>query len=487
MRFLRIPDFHFLGLTAAEKKILFAVFSILTAMCTLAYIAHRKSQQLISSAAAIEQSEEIKYHIQEVKGILVEMETGMRGYILTQDEAYMAPAIEAIAEISVHLHQLSELPGITPEEIEQINRLKDLSIEKSSIVTRTAELMREEGPDGAKSFIEESKDKALMMQVRTIADDMTAKEEAKLGDLRKEYKGLINHFAITYYLLLGKISITVITVIVLFILYLRQRNKSEKVLKESHDLFQNVLDHTSAIISIKDLSGRYILINKAFGNLLGTPKDTVKGNTVFDLFDKRVAQSVRDTDLEVIRTQEQIKVEEMIEVNGEMRHFTSVKFPLFDRNKIPYAICSISTDDTEMLESEQHHRKEMNRILDLFNNAPCGYQSSDSNGIIIEINDTLLKWLGYKRHEVVGKLPVRNIISPESIQVFQYYFPKLKSGEIKSLYEVEVTYLRKDGSKFTVVANSMGAYDDEGNFLNTRTSVFDISYRKRVEETATKN
>src|SRR5688572_15971756 len=107
---LNIP---ILGLTKAEKKILFAVFSILTAMCTIAFIAHKKSQQLIKSAEAIEQSEEIKYHIQEVQSITVDMETGVRGYALTGDETYMAPANEAIAGIFLHLHQLMSLPGVT--------------------------------------------------------------------------------------------------------------------------------------------------------------------------------------------------------------------------------------------------------------------------------------------------------------------------------------------------------------------------------------
>src|SRR5688500_6600955 len=106
-------NFHFFGLTKAEKKILFAVFSILTAMCTMAYIAHRKSQQLITSAEAIEQSEEIKYHIQEIQGITTDMEARVRGYVVTGDEVYMEPANEIVANIFVHLHELNTLPGIT--------------------------------------------------------------------------------------------------------------------------------------------------------------------------------------------------------------------------------------------------------------------------------------------------------------------------------------------------------------------------------------
>src|SRR5688572_7621980 len=132
-KFLKLPDFYFFGLTKAEKKILFAVFSILTAMCTLAFIAHKKSQQLIRSAEAIEQSEEIKNHKQEVRSILVDMETGVRGYVMTGEETYMEPATAAIQSAYLHLHKLGELPGITPQQENQIAQLKKLVDEKSTL------------------------------------------------------------------------------------------------------------------------------------------------------------------------------------------------------------------------------------------------------------------------------------------------------------------------------------------------------------------
>lgn len=326
-----------------------------------------------------------------------------------------------------------------------------------------------------------------MNQITQLSTSMMAKEDAHLAELKKDNRSSVFHFATTFYLLLLKISITVITVICLFVLYFRRRNKAEKLLKENQDLFYNVLDHTSSLISIKDLSGRFILINKAYEKLLHVPRDTVKGNTAYDLFDKAIADKIRSTDLEVIKQQQQIKVDEVVQEHGETIHFESLKFPLFDTNKIPYAICSISTDETEKIKSDQQHKAEMHRILDLFNNAPCGYQSTDKDGIIIEINQTLLSWLGYKRSEVVGKMPVRNFISPESLHQFTYYFPKIKSGEINSVFDVEVNYLRKNGTKLPIIANSVASYDEDGNFLYTRTSVFDVSLRKQVEEMATNN
>lgn len=480
-------DLHFLALTRAEKKILFAVLSILTGLCTIAFIAHRNSQRLIRSAESIEYAEEIKYHINEVYSLTLNMESGVRGYLLTGDESYMASSREMASQLFVHLHEAATNPHVTGEQAAQIQQLRKLVDDKSVISSRITEVQRQTGQADALALLQEGRDKQLMDDIRAISRDLIEKDESHLVALKTKHRSALRHFAVTFYILALKISITVITVIVLFMLYLRRRNKSEKLLKESQMLFQNVLDHTSAIISIKDLSGRYILINKAYGHFLRTPKDTVKGNTVFDLFDKKIAEAMRDSDLEVIRTQQQIKVTEDAPFDGEMRHFSSIKFPLFDSNHIPYAICTISTDETDIARNEQQHKAEMSRIMDLFNNAPCGYQSTNSDGIVIEINETLLKWLGYKRHEVVGRMLVKNLISPDSLHQFTYYFPRLRSGEITSVFDVEVNYLRKDGSKMPIVANTVATYDDDGNFLYTRTSIFDVSYRKQVEEIAAHN
>jgi PAS domain S-box-containing protein len=316
---------------------------------------------------------------------------------------------------------------------------------------------------------------------------MLQEEELQLIKLKEKHKNAISNFGISFYFMLLKISITVITVVFLFVLYFRKRNKAEKTLKDTKELFYNVLDHTGAVISIKDLAGRYILVNQTYEDLIQTPKEKVKGKTVYDFFEKEIADAIRDTDLDVIKRQKQLKIHELVPKKGELRHFESLKFPLFDANQIPYALCCISTDETEKIQAELQHHEQMNKILDLFNNAPCGYQSTNQDGIITEMNDTLLKWLGYTRGEVIGKMPVRSLISKESLDAYAYYFPRFRTGELTSVYDLEVTYLRKNGSHLRVIANSMAHLDEDGKFLYSRTSIFDISFRSQVEELMAQN
>jgi PAS domain S-box-containing protein len=119
-------------------------------------------------------------------------------------------------------------------------------------------------------------------------------------------------------------------------------------------------------------------------------------------------------------------------------------------------------------------------LQDLYNNAPCGYYTLDTNGNLIAINTTQLSWLGYSHDEVIGKLKITDLLTDESFLTFQEIFPHLQEqGWVKDL---EYQMIRKDGTIFPVLVNTMAMTDAAGNFVATRSTVFDISVRKQAEE-----
>jgi PAS domain S-box-containing protein len=119
-------------------------------------------------------------------------------------------------------------------------------------------------------------------------------------------------------------------------------------------------------------------------------------------------------------------------------------------------------------------------VHDLYNHAPCGYHSIDGDGTFVQINDTELAWLGYSREEVVGRLKFSDLLTPDSLKVFQETFPGTKErGWAKDL---EYEMVRKDGTVFPVLLSATAITDQSGNFLMTRSTLFDITERKRAEE-----
>ena len=173
---------------------------------------------------------------------------------------------------------------------------------------------------------------------------------------------------------------------------------------------------------------------------------------------------------------------------GELIHYTWDDYPITvssrwvvqkDDAGRPIKILEINNDITRQKKAETALQEYIHQVEDLYNNAPCGYHSLDAEGTIVQINDTELKWLGYTRDEVLNKKKFIDLIAPESQQVFHHNFPHFKKqGKIDNL---EFQMLNKDGSNRWVNLNATAVKDESGNFMRSRSSVFDISDRKGLE------
>lgn len=145
-------------------------------------------------------------------------------------------------------------------------------------------------------------------------------------------------------------------------------------------------------------------------------------------------------------------------------------------NKLLYAT---ARDITERKFTEEQLRKSAEEIADLYNHAPCGYHSLEKDGSIRRMNDTELSWLGYSRDEVIGKMKWSDLLAPATRSNFQKTFPQLiRKGYIRDL---EVEIVRKNGTMFTGLINASAIYDASGNFVMSRSTIIDITGRKRAE------
>lgn len=123
-----------------------------------------------------------------------------------------------------------------------------------------------------------------------------------------------------------------------------------------------------------------------------------------------------------------------------------------------------------------------NRIMDLYNNAPCGYHSVGNDNYIIAINDTELGWMGYTREEVVGLKTIFDFVHEKDHHKLVSFINKVKNEKAIGLKDLELCYLRKDGSCFEVMLNSTVVYDKRGNSISTRTAVLDITQLKESQD-----
>src|SRR5205085_2273322 len=106
-------------------------------------------------------------------------------------------------------------------------------------------------------------------------------------------------------------------------------------------------------IHVRDLDGRFIMINPAAARLYGKDAQELLGTHVRlrDAFPTEVATVIEQHTQNVLDTLKPATFEETIPIQGVQRTFLTGKYPLLDQGR-PYAVCTIATDITTQKESE---------------------------------------------------------------------------------------------------------------------------------------
>lgn len=124
------------------------------------------------------------------------------------------------------------------------------------------------------------------------------------------------------------------------------------------------------------------------------------------------------------------------------------------------------------------------RFQDLYHRAPVGYHTLALDGVIKEINDTELEMLGYAGHreQILFKRRITEFMTPESRQKFEEVLTQFRSGLRQQIENIELTYVRKDGSTLPVATTvTLGTPDESGGVREIYATAQDISRQKSIE------
>ena len=251
---------------------------------------------------------------------------------------------------------------------------------------------------------------------------------------------------------------------------LKARNESDIKLLENKKLLQSIIDNTTNTISVKKLNGEYLLINKQYETLFKLKEEDIKGKTDHDFLPKETADRYRSTDLEAVRLEKEIQVEEVLEQSDGPHTYLAVKFPLFDALNRVFAVGVIATDITEIKNSQQ-----LLVAGNTFFNLSQDMLIISSDNVFLKVNPTTLRILGYSEKELLEK-PFISFVYAKDIEVTLQEVAKLKSG-ITTL-NFENRFVCKDG---TIKWLNWTIYPDEETKLLYAVAR-DSSAKKEVEE-----
>lgn len=271
-------------------------------------------------------------------------------------------------------------------------------------------------------------------------------------------------------------SDNVISGIVGFNIDITERKKTEEALAQSQKIYQNLIELMPDGVYKSTHAGKFVEINSAMVKMLGYNSKQelmaidIKTKLYFQPEDRE--SSILQENLEemgIFRLRRKDGSEIWVEDHGW--------YTLDEKGEIIYHE-GIMRDITARRRTDQALKESEERFKMLFEKAPTGYQSLDTNGYLLDVNETWLELMGYSKNEVIGCW-FGDFLTPEYLKIFRKQFPDFKSsGKIHAEFEM----IKKDGSVIIIQLEGRIGHSADGTFKQAHCVLSDISERIKTEK-----
>ena len=258
----------------------------------------------------------------------------------------------------------------------------------------------------------------------------------------------------------------------------------EDAVQKSEALLRSIIDHSPTSISLNDLDGKRLLVNKAFLSAFHVPP----GQPSRELDSKnpilvRHKNIIGMHESEVLETGEAVTQERIDTLpTGEIFRRLVTKFPVRNRDGEITSIGTIGTDIRELRKAEENLQTMEARLRDILRIAPEVIISTDAEGTILMFNDAAENTFGYAADDIIGQS--LDVLLPDQVQ-------GAHAGHLKVFAEGpdtarmmggrgEISGRRRDGSVFPADA-SISKLQSGGQTILTVT-MHDITDRRQAEE-----
>lgn len=248
----------------------------------------------------------------------------------------------------------------------------------------------------------------------------------------------------------------------------------------SEERMQGVLDYAPAAIYVKDIEGRFIFLNKKVADLHQMPHDELIGKTLHDILPKDIADVIHQNDIDVIKAKKPIEYQESAPSDIGLRHYLSIKFPLYDELGKIYAIGGVSTDITERILAEESLRISQQRLLLHREQSPVAVIEWNRDFEFIGWNPAAERIFGYSEDEVIGVHITKRILPESARPAVDKVWEELLANKGGTYSVNENT--TKDGRTILCEWHNTPLIDHEGKVIGVTSLVDDITERRKTEE-----
>lgn len=259
-----------------------------------------------------------------------------------------------------------------------------------------------------------------------------------------------------------------------------ERREAETALRESEQRFRGLMDNVPVSIVLKDLEGRYRLVNRRFCERYGVTPSAVLGQTDYGLHPTPVADSYAEQDREILGHGKVLVKKFTVPFDDGTEHIVEVtKFPVTSAMGEISGIGSISSDVTERDKAEMALRESEERLRVITDNLPALIAYVDADEIYRFANRECCEWYGRAPEDIIGRRIAD--IHGESYAKFAARLRRVKEGGTVE-FDDNVTY--PDGVTRDIRATWLPHCAPDGTLEGVFSLVEDVTAFKQAEEQA---
>lgn len=208
--------------------------------------------------------------------------------------------------------------------------------------------------------------------------------------------------------------------------HVRARENTERQLQDVNVRFFGLIQSVPDMISFKDTNGRFLLVNRAFEDIMGMEQDEVIGKTCYEIFKPGTAEALVQSDRQVLRSRMLSRFEHEIEHNGKKLIIDTINTPIHNATGQIAGIISVSRDITSRRQVEDLYEV-------LANSSPVGvYVIQD--GYLRFGNPKFREYTGVSERELPS-LRAIELVHPDDREFVRANSIKMLKGQRSAPYE----------------------------------------------------
>ena len=260
-------------------------FSLLLALLIVnATITRRELGRQVGAEAWVSHSQQVLLALHQLELLVVDAETGQRGYLYTGDRKYLAPYQAAITKIDPQMDAIVKLTADNPRQQALIPELRNQVHAKVAEIAQALALYQGGNPDAARALVLTDAGLVTMDKIRLAITQMEG-EETRLESQRvTAYERTVRHTITSIYLanLLAVAGLVFLAYYILREIDLREKYGQE--LQAREEWFRVTLTSIGDAVIATDKQGAVTFLNPVAEALTGINLARAKGRSVLEVF-----------------------------------------------------------------------------------------------------------------------------------------------------------------------------------------------------------